>query len=119
MIGDRNERLAAFVEYVGKYLKGDEKGDEKGEGQLFLEHLFQAFNQKGVREAGATLEMRIKKEDARGTAFADLVWKPIVLIEVKKCSEYLSSSYHDLSAVPRNDRCETSTTPLCDALVKE
>ena len=68
-------------------------GDEKGEAQLFLDRLFQAFGQKGVREAGATLEMRIKKADAGGTAFADLVWKPVVLIEMKKRGVDLSRHY--------------------------
>ena len=68
-------------------------GDEKGEAQLFLDRLFQAFGQKGVREAGATLEMRIKKTDAGGTAFADLVWKPVVLIEMKKRGVDLSRHY--------------------------
>ena len=68
-------------------------GDEKGEAQLFLDRLFQAFGQKGLREAGATLEMRIKKTDVGGTAFADLVWKPVVLIEMKKRGVDLSRHY--------------------------
>ena len=38
--------------------------------------LFRAFGHAGVRQAGATLEQRIKKQDAKGTAFADLMWKP-------------------------------------------
>ena len=37
--------------------------------------------------------MRQKKQDARGTAFADLVWKPVVLIEMKKRGEDLSRHY--------------------------
>ncbi len=68
-------------------------GDEKGEAQIFLDHLFQGFGHKGVKEAGATLEQRIKKEDAKGTAFADLVWKPVVLIEMKKRGVDLSKHY--------------------------
>jgi len=51
---------------------------------------FAAFGRKGVREAGATLEQRVKKADNRGTAFADPVWKPIVLIEMKQRGEDLS-----------------------------
>jgi len=27
--------------------------------------------------------MRVNKQDAGGTAFADLVWKPVVLVETK------------------------------------
>jgi len=77
--------LGSFIEYVKLHLRGD----EKGEAQIFLERLFQAFGQGGVREAGAVLEHRIKK-DSGGTAFADLVWKPIVLIEMKKRGEDLS-----------------------------
>lgn len=59
-------------------------GDEKGEAQIFLDRLFPAFGRGGVKEAGATLEMRVPKTDQGGTAFADLVWKPVVLVEMKK-----------------------------------
>ena len=37
--------------------------------------------------------MRIKKADAKGTSFADLVWKPVVLIEMKKRGEDLTRHY--------------------------
>jgi SAM-dependent methyltransferase len=86
---DRQQRLAEFVAWAAEHITGD----EKGESQLFLDRLFQAFGQKGVKEAGATLEMRIKKADAGGTAFADLVWKPVVLIEMKKRGVDLSRHY--------------------------
>jgi hypothetical protein len=79
---DRKERLAAFVAWTQEHIKGD----EKGEAQIFLDRLFAAFGRKGVKEAGATLEMRVKKADNRGTAFADLVWKPVVLVEMKRRS---------------------------------
>jgi len=46
-----------------------------------------------VPEAGATLEMRVKKADGKGTSFADLVWKPVVLIEMKKRGEDLTRHY--------------------------
>ena len=36
----------------------------------YRDRMFQAFGHKGVKEAGATLEKRIKKQDKRGTAFA-------------------------------------------------
>ena len=76
------DKLAGFVAWVKQHLTGD----EKGEAQLFLEHLLQAFGHAGLKEAGATLEFRVAKaaEAGGGTAFADLVWKPIVLMEMKK-----------------------------------
>jgi hypothetical protein len=54
---DRKQSLGEFVAYVRKHLTGD----EKGEAQIFLDRLFKAFELKGVKEAGATLEMRVKK----------------------------------------------------------
>ena len=76
------QKLAEFVAWVKQHLTGD----EKGEAQLFLDRLFQAFGHAGLKEAGATLEFRVAKaaEAGGGTAFADLVWKPIVLCEMKK-----------------------------------
>jgi len=76
----RKQHLAEFVAWARKHISGD----EKGEAQIFLDRLFQAFGQGGIKEAGAVLEMRVKQEDNKGTAFADLVWKPIVLIEMRK-----------------------------------
>jgi N-6 DNA Methylase len=86
---DRKERLAEFVAWSRAHITGD----EKGEAQIFLDRLFQAFDLKGVREAGATLEMRVKKRDDGGTAFADLVYKPVVLIEMKKRGADLARHY--------------------------
>ncbi len=74
----RSEQLAEFVAYT-KTLDGD----EKGEAQVFIDRLFKAFSRRGYKEAGAKLEMRVKN-DRGGTAFADLVWKPRVLIEMKR-----------------------------------
>lgn len=53
---DRKQNLGEFVSYVRQHLTGD----EKGEAQIFLDRLFKAFELKGVKEAGATLEMRVK-----------------------------------------------------------
>jgi len=89
MLEERRQRLADFVSWVADHIKGD----EKGEAQIFLDRLFVAFGHKGVKEAGATLEKRIKKADNRGTAFADLVWKPVVLIEMKRRGEDLNRHY--------------------------
>src|SRR4029077_16125123 len=86
MAGLRTPRLVEFTEWVAKHITGD----EKGEAQIFLDRLFIAFGQRGIKEAGATLEMRVKKTNVGGTAFADLVWKPVVLIEMKKRGEDLT-----------------------------
>ena len=83
------EGLEGFVRYRQEHLKGD----EKGEAAIFLENLFRALGHDGVRQAGATLEQRIKKRDNGGTAYADLEWKPRVLIEMKKAGRDLSRDY--------------------------
>jgi hypothetical protein len=76
-----------FVNYAEKHIKGD----EKGEAQIFLDHFFQALGYTdGLKGAGADCEFRIKDEDKHSTKFADLVWKPKVLIEMKKKGENLS-----------------------------
>src|SRR5947209_5453389 len=84
-----SQKLSAFVGWCQKHVTGD----EKGEAQIFLDRLFQAFGHGGVKEAGATLEMRVPKNDRAGTAFADLVWKPVVLVEMKKRGENLQKHY--------------------------
>lgn len=82
------EKLQEFAAWCATHLAGD----EKGEAQLFLDRLFQAFGQAGLKEAGATLEFRVAK-DAGSTSFADLVWKPVVLIEMKKRGTDLQRHY--------------------------
>ncbi len=82
--------LTDFVNYCNKHIKGD----EKGEAQVFLERFFIALGyEDGYKGAGATLEDRIKNKQKKTTSFADLVWKPIVLIEMKKRGEDLSMHY--------------------------
>jgi type II restriction/modification system DNA methylase subunit YeeA len=98
------EQIEAFVAYSKKL-----KGDEKGEAQVFCDRLFQAFGHKGYKEAGAELEFRLKKASGKGTNFADLIWKPRVLIEMKKSSEKLHLHYQQafdywLNAVPNRPR---------------
>ena len=79
-----------FIDYCNKHIKGD----EKGEAQIFLDHFFMALGYpEGVKGAGATLEDRIKNTQKKTTSFADLVWKPRVLIEMKKRDEDLSIHY--------------------------
>ncbi|MGL6284421.1 MAG: type IIL restriction-modification enzyme MmeI, partial [Microcoleaceae cyanobacterium] len=81
------ESLEKFVTYCQQYIKGD----KKGEAQIFLDRFFQAFGYEGALEAGAIYEERIKKVSKVGrTGFADLVWKPRVLIEMKKRGEVLT-----------------------------
>lgn len=82
--------LRTFVQFVDSHLKGD----EKGEAQTFLDRFFRAFGHEGAMEAGATYEERIHKGSKKGkTGFADLVWKPRVLIEMKKRGADLSKHY--------------------------
>jgi hypothetical protein len=87
----REGNLQDFVDWANAHIKGD----EKGEAQIFLDHLFRAFGQKGSLDVGGTAEMRIRKasEDGGGTSFADYVWKPIVLIEMKRRGADLSKHY--------------------------
>ncbi|MGO9172765.1 MAG: DNA methyltransferase [Rhodomicrobium sp.] len=98
------QSLNDFVQYA-KLLKGD----EKGEAQVFCDRLFQGFGHKGYKEAGAELEFRVKKANTRSTSFADLVWKPRLLIEMKKGGERLHLHYRQafeywLNAVPNRPR---------------
>ncbi len=87
----RQERLADFVAWAAAHVTGD----EKGQAQIFLDRLFQAFGQRGTLDVGGAPEMRIRKaqEDGGGTAFADYVWKPVVLIEMKKRGVDLSKHF--------------------------
>ncbi len=83
------EHLEGLVRYRHEHLRGD----EKGEAAIFLESLFRALGHEGVRQAGATLEQRIQRRDNGGTAYADLEWKPRVLIEMKRAGRDLSRDY--------------------------
>jgi len=96
--------LTSFVAYVSKL-----SGDEKGEAQVFCDRLFRAFGHDGYKEAGATLEYRIKKTSSKGTSFADLIWKPRLLIEMKKGGEKLQLHVRQafdywVNAVPNRPR---------------
>ena len=84
------QRLQEFVNYRLQHLKGR----EKSEAQIFLDRFFRAFGHQGVREVGAEYEYVVAKGSRRGkTGFADLVWKPRVLIEMKTQGEDLSKHY--------------------------
>lgn len=84
---DATERMKAFVSFVRTHIKGD----EKGEAQIFCDRFFQAFGYAGIMEAGGTREFRIHK--AKSTRFADLLWKPRLLLEMKKRGEKLQRHY--------------------------
>ena len=90
----RESRLQEFVTWSAAHVTGD----EKGQAQIFLDRLFRAFGQKGSLDVGGTAEMRIRKasEDGGGTSFADYVWKPVVLIEMKKHGAHLSKALRAL-----------------------
>lgn len=85
---EKIKKLQDFTKWVALHIKGD----EKGEAQVFLDRLFQAFGWPGLKEAGAECELRIKNTTG-GTSFADLVWKPVVVIEMKKRGAVLSKHY--------------------------
>ncbi len=68
------ERIQAFLAYAARLA-----GDEKGEAQVFCDRLFIGFGHEGYKEAGATLEYRIK--NVRGsTSYADLLWPPAPVV---------------------------------------
>lgn len=84
------QRLESFVRFCQEHLRGD----EKGEAQVFLDRFFRAFGYEGAIEAGASYEARVSRGSKRGnTGFADLLWKPKVLIEMKKRGEDLGKYY--------------------------
>ena len=103
MTSDVVENLRSFVAYA----QGLE-GDEKGEAQVFCDRLFRAFGNEGYKEAGATLEYRVRRK-GRGTKFADLLWRPRLLLEMKKRGEKLERHYSQafdywLQLVPQRPR---------------
>lgn len=96
--------LSEFAAWRETYLRGDEKGDA----QVFLDRLFKAFGWGGVNEAGARLEDRVRK-DSGAVNFVDLLWKPRVLIEMKKAGVDLGRHFRQafdywVRAVPDRPR---------------
>ncbi len=85
------DKLSAFTAWCQSHITGD----EKGQAQIFLDRLFQAFGQPGSLDVGGTAEFRVRKadEDGGGTAFADYVWKPVVLVEMKRRGTDLQKHY--------------------------
>jgi hypothetical protein len=85
---DRRKELESFVTWFKKHIKGY----ERGEGQLFFNQLLQAFGNPGILEVGAALEERVKKRKGT-TGFADFVWKPRVIVELKERGTPLNKHY--------------------------
>lgn len=100
----KKEKLKEFVDWFKKHIKGY----ERGEGQLFFNCLLQAFGNAGILEVGAALEERVKKRKGT-TGFADFVWKPRVIIELKERGTPLHKHYEQafeywLTLVPNRPR---------------
>lgn len=96
-------RMKEFVAYATQ-LK-----DEKGQAQVFCERLFKAFGHDGYLEAGAVLEDRVQKKAGKGKKYIDLIWKPVVLIEMKSAGQKLNLHYQQafdywIAAVPNRPR---------------
>ncbi len=90
MTSSTPESLSKFVNFCKEHITGQ----ERKEAQTFLDRFFRAFGHEGALEAGAKYEEAIKKGSKSGkTGFADLVWKPRVLIEMKKRGEDLNKHY--------------------------
>ena len=87
MSRDKLNKIKEFINYTRTL-----KGDEKGEAQVFCDRLFQAFSHGGYKEAGAELEFRVKAK-GKTTKFADLLWQPQLLLEMKKRGEKLEKHY--------------------------
>jgi hypothetical protein len=86
------ERLADFAALVSAPHHGRRKGARRKSSSTASSK--PSANPAASTWCGAT-EFRIRKadEDGGGTAFADYVWKPVVLIEMKKRGENLQKHY--------------------------
>jgi hypothetical protein len=107
----REEQLSQFAAWVQQNITGD----EKGHAQIFLDRLFQAFGQPGVLDVGGQTEFRLRKaaEDGGGTAFADLVWKSVVLVEMKKRGTDLQKHYRQAFDHTPESVFDTFPCPQC------
>ena len=97
------DRIRTFVEYARSL-----SGYEKGEAQVFCDRLFQGFGHDGYKEAGATLEKRVRGR-RKTTQFIDMLWKSRLLLEMKSRGEKLQKHYQQafeywLSATPDRPR---------------
>ena len=82
--------LSTFVEWAKTHIRGD----ERGEAQIFLDHFFEALGHKGgCKATGGQLEERVSRGKGVHVGFADFVWKPVVLIEMKRRGADLARHY--------------------------
>jgi tetratricopeptide (TPR) repeat protein len=84
---DTPSKIQEFVHFV-RCLEGSEMRDA----QTFYDRLFQAFGHNGWFDSGAQIEYPIKS-DGEHTKFADLVWRPRLLLEMKSRGKKLEK-YH-------------------------
>lgn len=90
LVTELSGRLSDFVAWAGAHIRGD----ERGEAQIFLDHLFEALGHVGgCTVAGGRLEERVYRGKGAQVGFADYVWKPVVLIEMKRRGADLSRHY--------------------------
>jgi len=85
------QNLEKFIDYATNKCIGD----EKGEAHVFCERLFRAFGHEGYKEAGAVLEARVHRRN-KSIQFADLLWTPRLLLEMKKRGEKLEKHYQQV-----------------------
>jgi hypothetical protein len=102
-LSDTKDRIADFVRYAATL-----DGYEKGEAQVFCDRLFRAFGHKGYKEAGATLEFKLKRT-GKSIGFPDVLWRPRLLLEMKSRGEKLQKHFQQafdywLNAVPDRPR---------------
>lgn len=82
--------LSEFVDWAKVHIRGD----ERGEAQIFLDHFFEALGHKGgCKATGGRLEERVSRGKGTHVGFADYVWKPVVLIEMKRRGADLARHY--------------------------
>jgi SAM-dependent methyltransferase len=98
-LSEERDRILAFVSYTSTL-----SGYERGEAQVFCDRLFRAFGHGGYKEAGATLEFKLKRA-GKPIGFPDLFWRPWLLLEMKSRGEKLQRHYQQafdywLNAVP-------------------
>ncbi len=87
-------RLATFVSCCKEHFA---QGDEKSESQSFLNEFFRAFGYESAKHAGAEFEYRVDRGGEKGhKGYADLVWKPRLLVEMKSRGANLKHHYDQL-----------------------
>ena len=87
---DTPSKIREFVHFV-RCLEGSEKRDA----QTFYDQQFQAFGHNGWRDSGAQIEYPIKSK-GKYPKFADLVWWPRLLLEMKSRGEKLEKHHQQV-----------------------